>query len=232
MMIDRKMLPAQRALVLTLATVVAILFSAWTVAADQPAAVSGFLDPQVQARLQKEKLSDGRHVMRWISSSVNRKNYKAVMVDRAIYYPQPTPGPQISSSTLAAITDHLTYTLKSKLGEGVSVVDKAGPGVLRIQPAFTAVSVEKEGMSAADIIPIHLLFTAAKHASGSADYDTKAQLEVRITDSVSGAYMGAATMNMKGKTINKDAQLTLVDVQKSLDEVAGDGAQAISTALK
>ena len=227
---DRKMMP--KALILNLTTALVILFSAWTVAADQPVAASGFLDSEVQARLQKVKLADGRHVMRWISNSVNSKNYKAVMVDRAIYYPQPTPSPQISSSTLAAITDHLTYTLKAKLGEGVSVVDKAGRGVLRIQPAFTAVTVKKEGMSAADVIPIHLLFTAAKHASGSADYDTKAQLEIRITDSVSGASMAAATMSMEGKSINKGAQLTLADVQKSLDEVASDGAHSIGAALK
>lgn len=119
-------------------------------AADEKAASSGFLDASVEAKMKKLRLDSGRDVTRWISRDLNGKNYTAIMVDRAIFYPAPHPGPQVSSSTLDAIAQHLTYTLKTRLGEGVSVVDKAGPGVLRLQPAFTAITVDKEGMSAVD----------------------------------------------------------------------------------
>ena len=112
------------------------------------------------------------------------------------------------------------------------MVDKAGPGVLRLQPAFTAVTVEKEGMSAVDVLPVALLFHAAKSASGSSNHETKAQLEVRITDSASGDDRAAVKMDLEGKNIDKDAQLSLEDIQKVLDKAAADGASTIIKAMK
>jgi hypothetical protein len=201
-------------------------------AADEKAASSGFLDASVEAKMKEVKLDSGRKVTRWISRDLNGKNYTAIMVDRAIYYPAPNPGPQVSSSTLDAIAQHLTYTLKTRLGEGVSVVDKAGPGVLRLQPAFTAVTVEKEGLSAVDVLPVALLFHAAKSASGSSNHETRAQLEVRITDSASGDYRAAVKTDLEGKKIDEDAQLSLADIQKVLDKAAADGASTIIKAMK
>ena len=201
-------------------------------AAEGKATSSGYLDATVEAKLMKTRLASGRHVDRWVGYDMNGKNYQSVMVDRVIYYPSPQPGPQVSSSTLDAIADYLTQTLRDDLDRaGVNVLDKAGPGVLRVQPAFTTVTVEKEGMSAADIIPIHLLFTAAKHASGSAGFETRALLEVRITDSVSGDYQGAVKMNLEGEKMKKDEQLRLKDVQEVLDTAAKDGAHALHEAL-
>jgi hypothetical protein len=201
-------------------------------AADKSAPASGFLDATVEARMKPARLEDGRHVDRWMGSKFNGKKYTAIMIDRAIFYPAPHPGPEVSSSTLAAIADHLTYTLKTKLGDGISIVDKAGPGVLRMQPALTSVTVDKEGMSAVDILPIALLFHAAKSASGSSSFTTKVHLEVRIVDSISGADVAAVKMDLKGKTINKDAMLSLADVQEALDKAAADGAKTVISALK
>jgi hypothetical protein len=201
------------------------------VAADKHDASSGFLDAKVEGKLKEARLKDGRHVDRWESRGFSGKKYKSIMVDRVIFYPAPHPGPEVSSSTLDAIAQHLTYTLKTKLGDGVTVVDKAGPGVLRMQPALTSVSVEKEGMSAVDILPVALLFHAAKSASGGT-YDTKVHLEVRLTDSVSGDYVAAVKMDLKGKALAKGDSMSLGDVQKVLDQAADDGASTIIKALK
>jgi hypothetical protein len=202
------------------------------IAADKEDASSGFLDAKVEAKLKQAKLKDGWHVDRWESREFSGKKYKSIMVDRVIFYPAPHPGPEVTSSTLDAIAQHLTYTLKSKLGDGVTVVDKAGPGVLRMQPALTSVSVKKEGMSAVDILPVALLFHAAKSASGDSKYDTKVHLEVRLTDSVSGDYVAAVKMDLKGKTLTKGDNMSLADVQKVLDQAASDGASTIISALK
>jgi hypothetical protein len=43
-------------------------------------------------------------------------------------------------------------------------------------------------MSALDVVPVHLLFSAAKSASGTKDMDVIAMIEARVTDSVSGDY--------------------------------------------
>ncbi len=193
---------------------------------------SGFLTPDIEAKLKEGKLPSGRKVMRWNSPDLNSKNYQAIMVDRVIFYPAPHPGPQISSSTLDAIAQHLTSTLREKVGDKVQIVDEAGPGVLRMQPAITAVTVKKEGLSAKDIIPVHLIFSAASAASGHMDEAVTAMIEVRVTDSVSGEYRSAVKANLEGKQLTgKKDKLQLQDMQKALDTAAADGAQTMHDAL-
>jgi hypothetical protein len=210
---------------------IAVVFSANVLAAEE-AKSSGFLDASVEAKLKKTRLDDKREVMRWFSPDLNKKNYHSIMVDRVILYPAPNPGPEISSSTLDAIVDHLTAALRKRVGEKMQVVDKAGPGVLRMQPALTSVGASKKGLSAMDIIPVHLLFTAASSASGNADMIVSAHLEARITDSVSGEVRAAAKMDLKGKNLKNDKQqVTLENLQKVLDQAATDGADSISGAL-
>jgi hypothetical protein len=205
-------------------------FAAGATAADAPS--SGFLAPEVEAKLGDVELSDGRTAKRWISSDLNKQNYNAVMVDRVLYYPAPNPGPQVSSSALEDIADYLTDALRRHLGESVKVVDKGGPGVLRMQPAITAVTFKQEGLSAMDVVPVHLLFTSIKKASGEMDETVKAMVEVRITDSVSTDYVAAMKMDIKGEKLKSDKdQLTVENFKKALDHRAKVGADSVREAL-
>jgi hypothetical protein len=220
-----------RGLVTGLLTLFASTVSVTAMAGDEGTS-SGFLSPAVEAKMTKTKVGDKRSVMRWISPDMTHANYHAIMIDRAIFYPAPNPGPQVSSSTLDGIAQYLTDTMRKKMGAKVSVVDKAGPGVLRMQPAITAVIVKKEGLSAKDIIPVHLLFSAASAASGHMDENVTAMIEVRVTDSVSGDYRAAVKMDLKGKQLeNEKAQLTVEDFQKSMGNGAAVGATTVHDAL-
>jgi hypothetical protein len=222
---------ASTGLVTSFIVVLACVFSGISVAGESVPS-SGFIPPAVESKLKEVKLSDHRTAQRWISADMTRANYKAVMVDRVIFYPAPNPGPQVSSSALEDIADYLTDALRKQLGKKVTVSDTAGPGILRMQPAITAVVVKKEGLSAMDIIPVHLLFSAAKNASGHTDDDVAAMIEVRVTDSVSGNYRAAVKLGLKGNQLKgKTDQLTLNDLQKALNAGAADGAKAIQEAL-
>ena len=193
---------------------------------------SGFLTPAIEAKLEKVTLSDGRKVMRWSSPELNGKNYDAVMVDRVVFYPAPNPGPQVSSSVLEQVADFLTESLRTHLGDAVKVVDQAGPRVLRMQPAITAVVVEEEGLSAKDIVPVHLLFSAASAATGKMDENVTVMAEFRVTDSMTRDYRAAVKMDIKGEQLKgKDDQLALKDLQKALDKRAAVGATELREAL-
>ena len=219
-------------LIVGLFTFSASVASGIAAAGDASAPSSGFLPAAVDSHMIKIKLADDRTAMRWISPETTGKNYHAIMVDRVIFYPAPSPGPQVSSSTLDAIAQYLTDALRKKLGEKTTVTDTAGPGVLRMQPAITAVTAKKEGLSVKDVVPVHLLFSAATAATGHMDEDVTAMIEVRVTDSVSGDYRAAAKLDLKGQQLkNETDQLTLANMQKSLENGAAGGADAIAQAL-
>ncbi len=198
----------------------------------EEASSTGFLDPAIEAKLQKTKLPSGAEVQRWMSPELTKANYHAIMVDRVTFYPAPNPGPQISSSTLDQIVDYMTSDLRSKIGEKVKVTDKAGPGVLRMQAVLTAVTAKKEGLTAKDIIPVHLLFSAASAATGHMDMDVTAHLEVRVTDSMNGEYRAASKRKLTGEKLkNSKAQIALKNLQKSLDSAINDGAESVGSGL-
>ena len=193
---------------------------------------SGFIAASIESKMEDVKISDERQAKRWISADLTSANYNAIMVDRVIYYPAPNPGPQVSSSALEKIADYLTDALRRELGKDIKVVDQAAPGVLRLQPAITAVVIKEEGLSVKDVVPVHLLFSAASAATGKMDEDVTARVEVRITDSMSRDYRAAVQTGIEGEQLkNKDDQVTPQDFQKALDEGAQAGAAAIREAL-
>jgi Protein of unknown function (DUF3313) len=219
-------------IVVAIVTATLMLFTSLYSVAAEEATSSGFLDASIEAKLQKTKLASGREVQLWKSPELNGKNYHSIMVDRVTFFPAPDPGPQISSSTLDKIVDYATEDLRKKVGGKIKLVDEAGPGVLRMQAVFTAVTATDKGLSAADIIPVHLLFSAATAASGHRGMVVKAHLEARVTDSVSGDYRAASKMELTGEKLkNSKAQLELENLKKSLDTAATDGAGTLSGAL-
>lgn len=208
-----------------LAGLIGVLASGYSIA-DDDAKGSGFIAPAVASKMTKVEVDDDHTAKRWVSPDLTGMKYKAVMIDAVTFYPAPDPSPQVSSSVLEQIAKHLTDALRSKIGAEVTVVDQAGPGVLRVQPAITAVVVKKEGLSPLDVLPVHLVFSAAKAATGNTDETVTAAIEVRITDSMTKDYLGAIALKLDSNTEldnNKD-QLTLNDFAYSLDKGADRAA--------
>ena len=204
------------------------LFSGNALSAEAPQASSGYLPADIEAKLQKTKLASGRELHVWMSPNLNRTNYKGIMVDSVSFYPAPTPGPQISSSTLDNILAFTTKALRERVGEKLNLVDVAGPGIVRMQVVLTAVKAEKEGLTALDVIPVHFLFSAAKSATGEADMDVTAMAETRLTDSMTGEVLAAGKSVLTGEKLkNSKQQIKLENMQKSIDTAATESAQIL-----
>lgn len=212
-----------------------LITALYSVAEDSGSAPagSGFLSSDIEAKMTKTSLASGREVDLWLSPELKSGGYKAAMVDRMTIYPAPNPGPQISSSTLEAVVDYSTEMMRKFIGEKISVQDTAGPGVLRVQAVFTSVATKKEGLTAKDILPIHLLFSAAEAATGNMDMEVTVRVEARITDSVTGAVLGASKSKLTGEKLkNSEQQLELANVQKILEKAAQDGAGFLGEAVQ
>jgi hypothetical protein len=216
------------------ALITALCFiSAGALAKDEATETSGFLGPEIYAKLEEVKTRDGKKVKRWIGPSLSFANYQKVMVDEVVLYPKPEPGPQVSLETLEAIQKYTTHNLRERVGKVLNVAYEPGPGVVRIQMAITGVEVKTEGMKAYEVLPVAAIFGAAKAASGTRAMDVVAFIEAKITDSESGEIVGAALRRLEGEELEgKKDQLKLQDMQKNLDTAIGEASSTLDAAME
>src|SRR6185369_9838980 len=168
---------------------VAALALALAGCATKPAAPenSGFLGDYSQ--LQKTTDSTGATISRAINPAFNPKNYSALLIDPVIFYPEPQPTDTVSMADLEKIRSYINQTLYTQLGKTVRVVDKAGPGVLRLRVAITSVSTQDEGLKPYQYIPIAFLVQAGRGAVQGKPVEGKIFVESELSDSVSGIRM-------------------------------------------
>lgn len=175
---------------------------------------SGFLKDYSQLKPMKDAKGTERRV--WISDKVNWESYRAILVDRVEFHPKPDGTPQVTLGALYDIRDYLNTGLPKAVAANMPVATTAGPGVLRLRSAITAVSVDKS-LKPYQLVPIALLFTAAKRSAGTAAYDVKLQAEFELLDSVTGEVLAAAVREAQGLEVHGDQPVTLKVAQPQLD---------------
>ena len=205
------------------------IFSAGAMAAkEELPEVSGYLGPEVYAMLEEVEIRDGRKARRWIGPKLSFANYKKVLVEEVILYPEPEPGPQVSQETLDAVRVYLTEKLRDKVGAVLNLVSEPGPEVLRFQVAITGVEITTEGMKVYEIMPVAAVFGGLKALTGTRDREVVVFLEGKMSDSETGEIVGAAVRKLEGEKLKgtKD-QLKLEDLQGNLDTVTDDAESAL-----
>ncbi len=198
--------------------------------AEDEAKNSGFLgDDSVYARLQEVEIHKGAKGKRWFAPHLNSENYQSALVDDVVLYPTPEPGPQVSAETLEEIQKYLSSQLHGKIAAVIPSADAAGPGVVQIQTALTGVEVKTEGLHVTELIPVSAIFHGVQAARGKRKEDVQVFVEVKLLDGESGELVGAIVRQIEGKKLKgKKDQLTLADMQDSLNQVSEDAAGALS----
>jgi len=199
--------------------------------ADEPQH-SGYLTADVYQKLELVEIREGDAAKRWMGPRLNFANYKTLLVDNVILYPEPEPGPQVSQETLDAVSDYFTRSMKEKMGAVMTLANEPGPQTLRVQAAITGVEIKTEGMKAYEIVPVAAIFGGAKALTGNRAREVHVYLEVKLTDSESGDLLGAVVRRIDGEKLkNKKEQLDLAHLQPDLDTAATDASDAMSGML-
>jgi Protein of unknown function (DUF3313) len=127
---------------------------------------SGFL--RDYSDLQETQDAQGKTIRAWVSPKLTPANYDAILLDPLVFYPEPRPSPQVSAETLHQMLAYSNDTYKRALSQRFRVVDRAGPGVLRIRVAFSGVAAQAEGLKPYQYVPIAFVATmAARAATGT-----------------------------------------------------------------
>jgi len=194
---------------------------------------SGFL--RDYSRLQEAKTADGATIRAWVSPKLAPDNYNAIMLDPLIFYPEPRPTDKVTADSLQQILKYSNDTLKQALSKRFKIVDRPGPGVLRIRSAFSSVGAEAEGLKAYQYVPMAFIATMASRAATGEPQRAFIVIEVEGTDSVSGQLLASRVRVGTGKSLaevgGKD-QITFETVKPLLDELAAGAFPELSKYVK
>jgi hypothetical protein len=190
---------------------------------------SGFLKDYSQLKTEKDPLGVERRI--WVSPGFTGDKYQEVLIEKVVFYPEAKSSDQVPSKSLTEIRDYIDASLRKAVGSVLPLADKPGPGVARLRVAITAASVDT-GLKPYQLVPVALVFTAAKEATGTAKHDVKLAVESEITDSTSSAPLARVVRDAKGIEVKGDEKLTLGMAKPKIDEWAESVRESLAARLK
>jgi len=156
---------------------------------------AGFLGDYSQLREGK----GGEEQLIYIDENTNWKGYDSVLIDSVtIWYSQKTA--KLSAEDQKNLTDFFYQALHDELGKDYRIVDRPGPGTLRLRAAITqAKGAQVLGNTVTTIVPqARLLSTLAGVATDTQVFVGAATFEGEITESLSGRRLAAAVDERAG----------------------------------
>ena len=183
--------------------------------------------------LEKVKTESGAEAARWVNPKLKKGQYTKIIVDPIVFYPAPQPGPNVTIQALYEIVAYSNKAEKREVSKVMKLVDRAGPGVLRLRVAMTGVKKQKEGMSALNYTPIGLLFVGAQEATGTRPEEGVIVWEGELIDSETGERMamGVRKQEVK-KKLEAGQKLTLDLMKPAIDKGAETLREIIARNVK
>jgi len=193
---------------------------------------SGFL--RNYSNLRETSNTQGKTIRAWVSPKFTPANYSAIMLDTLVFYPEPRPSEQLSAEELKKMLAYANSALRRALSQRFNVVDRAGPGVVRIRVAISAVAAEGEGLKAYQYVPIALVATmATRAASGGAPQRAFVVVEGEATDSVTGELLAQRVRVATGESLPAGLKVVTLDLMKPvLDELASQAFPELAQYVK
>lgn len=166
-----------------------LLLSACTATQKAPVTqASGFLGTD------RAKLSVGgkeQAGMRYINPSAQWTQYKKIIIDPVTFWGGDTT--KVSAPDQQALVNYFSQQLHEQLGKKFEIVNKPGPGVMKLAVAMVDAEAATPGLrSISMIIPqAHMLSNLKYLATGTFPFVGAAQAEAKITDAATGQTLAA-----------------------------------------
>ena len=200
---------------------------------NKPLNFSGFLGNYSGLR----PASDGSGAWNYRKPNVDFKPYTQIMLDPLVIWPstQSTYG-GLDASTAWRLARAFEDQMRQALAGGYKVVDRPGPGVLRLRAALTDIVLERPGVeSPGPLIPManNILIRASEKVSGLNALEGQAAIEAELLDAQSHERLAAYVEKRAGShvllTKDKDSLGPILDLfsywakrlRQRLDEARG-----------
>ncbi|WP_087135591.1 DUF3313 domain-containing protein [Caballeronia arationis] len=158
-----------------------------------------------------------------------------ILLDPLVFYPEPRPSEQVSAETLKQILAYSNDSLKRSFSQRFRVVDRAGPGVLRIRAAFTSVAARGQGLKPYQVVPMAFVATMALRTATGKPERAFIVVEVEGTDSTTGELLGQRVRVGIAERLARVASrqvITLDTLKPLLDELSAGAFPELANYVK
>jgi len=175
---------------------------------------SGFLGDYSQLR----EGESGEAQLVYVDPAADWKRYDAIQLDSVtIWRTEDTT--DLSTEDRQRLTDYLFAAIHNELSQDYRMVDRPGPGVMRLRVAITDARGAKVVLNTiTSVVPqLRLATTLGGAATGVSVFVGKAAIEGEITDSLSGRRLMAAVDTRQGTKALRDGVGKWSDVEAAFD---------------
>lgn len=178
-------------------TLVAVTFAGCAASGMKDVTKTGFLGDYSQLKPG----GDDRAALVYIKPGAQLKLYTKLMFDRiTVMLSDQAEYKAVDPAVLKELTDYYQGAIFKALKGGYEIVDKPGPGVLRVRVAITELKPSKPlANTMSTIVPVGIVLAGATKATTGDNLGTgEAGTEFEMIDSVTGERLAAAVDRRQG----------------------------------
>lgn len=164
--------------------------------------------------MKENKMASGGTSLLWVSPDLKKGKYTAIMIDPIGLYPRPPLLAKVSKGRMLEALTYIKTRATNQIGSTLKIVDKPGPGVLRLDAAITGVktTAEKDKRNDAKNTPVSMIFVDMSPAAAQPEQSMVVFLEARLRDSQTNKILVKSVRAGTGSAAGKDK--VLVDHMK------------------
>jgi hypothetical protein len=161
----------------------------------------------------------GQALYRYINPNVTWSQYNAIMIEPVTFWGGEDSS--VSAKDQELLCTYFYNKMRQDLVKYFSVVNEAGPGVMKLQVAITDASAATPVLRTASVVipQARLLNKMTELATGSFAFVGSARGEMKLTDSVSGTILAEALdQRLGGNSIQTAATWQWGDSERVIDQ--------------
>ena len=164
--------------------------------------------------MKENKTASGGTSLLWVSPDLKKGKYTAIMIDPIGLYPRPPLLAKVSKGRMLEALTYIKTRATNQIGSTLKIVDKPGPGVLRLDAAITGVktTAEKDKRNDAKNTPVSMIFVDMSPTAAQPEQSMVVFLEARLRDSQTNKILVKSVRAGTGSAAGKDK--VLVDHMK------------------
>ncbi|NRD73412.1 DUF3313 family protein [Shewanella sp. VB17] len=182
--------------------------------------------------LHEVDYDDDRVGVQWVSNTIKPHDYTALMVPKVELKQDLTQDKQIPKSVLDNLANVITDQLRKNISIPMTVVDKAGPHVARINIRISRATTEARDLALTEMTPVGAVIGSIKMAAGTRDKTARIIIEVHIVDSVTSERLAGRVSAIIAPAAleNDESHLNYEQIRKDVDNFVNDTRMFIESA--